>query len=455
MSDNKNIEDNAFVCNRPKLDKRCFVSVAVDELIEKIKAEIEDDQVAWMFENCFPNTLDTTVDFEVIDGKPDTFVITGDINAMWLRDSTFQIWPYMSLINQDDQLKEMVKGLINRQVKCVLLDPYANAFHKDLQQISQWNSDQPTPKPGVHERKWEIDSLCSVVRLANEYYRLTNDISVMDEDFHQAMQTIVKVFKTEQHKNGKSPYWFRRKGCITHQSFDSTDRPVMPIGLISSMFRPSDDATVLPFLVPANLYAVQSLRQLAVLVDSVYSDISMTNECHELADEVEKAIVQHATFEHPTHGRMYAYEVDGFGSTLVMDDANVPSLMSLSYLGISEPSNELYQNTRELLICENNPFFIQGKAAAGQGSPHTGEENIWPIGITMRALTSNDDQEIIQCLSILKATHDGTGFMHESFHKDDASKYSRSWFAWANSLFSELIMKLCEERPHLLKQNIS
>jgi hypothetical protein len=232
--------------------------------------------------------------------------------------------------------------------------------------------------------------------------------------------------------------------------------PVKPVGLISSMFRPSDDATVFPFLVPANLYAVQSLQQIAVLVESVYNDSSIANECRELADEVEMAITKYATLEHPVYGRIYAYEVDGFGGTLVMDDANVPSLMSLAYLGVCSPEDELYQNTRKLLICrEGNPFFIQGKAAAGQGSPHTGKENIWPIGIIIRALTSNDDREIGYCLSMLKATHDNTGFMHESFHKDDASKYTRSWFAWANSLFAELIIKLCEKRPHLLKQNIS
>lgn len=147
-----------FKSKRPPVNERTFTSEAVETTLNKVKASIADPELAWMFENCYPNTLDTTVDYEVIDGKPDSFVITGDIDAMWLRDSTAQVWPYMPLIDKDPKIKNLILGLINRQVKCILTDPYANAFFKDLTRISKWSSDIPTPKPGVHERKWEIDS---------------------------------------------------------------------------------------------------------------------------------------------------------------------------------------------------------------------------------------------------------------------------------------------------------
>ncbi|MBN2130881.1 MAG: glycoside hydrolase family 125 protein [Sedimentisphaerales bacterium] len=442
-----------YESKRPPADKRTFVSEAVDRQIEEIGAFIRDPELAWMFANCYPNTLDTTVDYEVIDGKPDTFIITGDIDAMWLRDSTCQVWPYMPLIDKDPKLCDMIKGLINRQVKCVLLDPYANAFYKDLTRVSEWNSDRPKIKPGVHERKWEIDSLCYVVRLANEYYRITGDTSVFDSQWDEAMRLIFKTFKTEQRKDGRTPYRFIRSTSRMTDApvYEGTGRPICPVGMICSMFRPSDDATVLPFLIPSNLFAAQSLRQLAAIYKAELNDPAFADECTALADEVEQAIMEWGTAEHLTFGRIYAYEADGFGNRLFMDDANVPSLMSLSYLGIHKPEDAMYRRTREYLVSDANPWYFKGRAAEGYGSPHTGKESIWPMGIILRALTSNDKQEIAQCLHMLKATHAGTGFMHESFNKDNPENFSRSWFAWANTLFGELIVKVHRDYPDLLK----
>lgn len=407
-----------------------------------------------MFENCFPNTLDTTTDFEIIDGRPDTFIITGDIDAMWLRDSTCQVWPYMSLIPKEDKLRTLIQGLINRQVKCVLLDPYANAFYKDLSRISEWNQDRPKLQPGVHERKWEIDSLCYVVRLAYEYYRLTGDSSCFDQDWDRAMRLIAATFKTEQRKDGQSPYRFIRTTSRMTDApvYDGTGYPVRPVGMICSMFRPSDDATILPFLVPSNLFAVQVLRQLAEIYTKALNQEAFARECSSLADEVQEAVMKWATAEHLDYGRIYAYEADGFGNRLFMDDANVPSLMSLSYLGIHKPQDEIYQRTRKYLMSENNPWYLRGKAAEGYGSPHTGKNSIWPMGIILRALTSESPDEIGLCLRMLKATHAGTGFMHESFNKDNPADFSRSWFAWANTLFGELILEVYQKYPSLLEE---
>lgn len=450
-------EKNAFVSNRPPINDRTFANKTVDETIKKVKKSIKNPEVAWLFENCYPNTLDTTVDYEVIDGKPDTFIITGDIDAMWLRDSTAQVWPYMSLIKDDKALQNLVLGLINRQVKCILKDPYANAFYKDLTKETHWKSDSPSPIDGVHERKWEIDSLCYVVRLSQKYFEITKDASVFDEDWKKAMKLVVDTLRTEQRKDGTTPYRFARVSnrMIDAPVFDGTGRPINPVGLICSAFRPSDDATLYPFLIPSNIFAVISLNQLAQIYGGTLGDATFSKECKSFADEVDAAVQQYAVAEHLDFGKIYAYEVDGFGNKLFMDDANVPSLMSLAYLSEKYQSNETYQNTRKFLLSGNNPYYLKGTAAEGQASPHTGKEKIWPMGIILRAMTSTDKEEITYCIKMLKETHAGTGFMHEAFHKNDPTDFNRKWFAWANTLFGELIIKVYNENPEVLKASFN
>ena len=235
--------------------------------------------------------------------------------------------------------------------------------------------------------------------------------------------------------------------------YDGTGYPVRPVGMICSSFRPSDDATILSFLVPSNLFAVQTLRQLAEIYTKAIKDAAFAADCTALADEVEQAVMKWGTRDHLSYGHIYAYEADGFGNHLFMDDANVPSLMSLSYLGIHKPTDAIYQRTRKFLVSDDNPWYMRGKAAEGSGSPHTGKDGIWPMGIILRGLTSQDEQEVLLCLHMLKATHAGTGFMHESFNKDNPADFSRKWFAWANTLFGELILKVDHDYPALLKKS--
>ena len=448
---------NKFISKRPVVNQRTFVSKQVELTIQNIRSFIKDEELGWMFENCYPNTLDTTVDYEVIDGKPDSFIVTGDIDAMWLRDSTAQVWPYMPLITKEIKLKNLILGLINRQVKCILTDPYANAFYKDLSKESSWISDTPSPSPGIHERKWEIDSLCYAVRLSHKYYELTDDASVFDENWDKAMRLIVKTFKTEQRKDGSSAYSFSRKttAMLDAPVFEGSGRPIKPTGMICSMFRPSDDATLYPYLIPSNIFAVLSLQQLSGIYKDVLKENAFAKECDEFAIEIDNAINKYGVFKHLNFGKIYAYEVDGFGNAVFMDDANVPSLMSLAYLGAHKTSDRIYKNTREYLLSDSNPYFLKGTYAEGQASPHTGKEKIWPMGITLRAMTSTDDDEIISCLNTLKATHADTGFMHEAFHKDDPKDFNRAWFAWANTLFGELIIKIKNERPGILSEMTS
>jgi meiotically up-regulated gene 157 (Mug157) protein len=442
---------NSYESKRPALAARKFTSKAVESTITNIKATIKDPELAWLFENCYPNTLDTTVNYAVKDGKPDTFVITGDINAMWLRDSSAQVWPYLPLITADAELQSLVKGILNRQAACILIDPYANAFNAGPTG-SEWDSDDTTMKPELHERKWEVDSLCYPVRLAYNYWKTSGDTSFFDENWQKAGKLILATFKEQQRKDGPGPYHFQRKTEVASDTAPNGGygNPVKPVGLICSVFRPSDDATIYPFLIPSNYFAKLSLQQMAEMYRIIAKDNSTAAACEILANEVNAALQKYATKHHPVFGEVLAYEVDGFGNQLFMDDANVPSLLALPYLGALSQHDPLYQNTRRMVLSETNPYFFKGKAAEGIGGPHVGMNYIWPMSIIIRALTSSDKTEISKCLSWLKTTHAGTGFMHESFNKDDATDFTRKWFAWANTLFGELIIKTHKYYPEIL-----
>lgn len=436
-----------------RVAKRNFTSKAVEAAIKEFKAKVKDKELGWLFENCFPNTLDTTVTHKQKNGRPDTYVITGDIDAMWLRDSSAQVWPYLSLIKKDPALQQVIAGIINRQAENILRDPYANAFYDDPQKVGEWKDDVTDMKPGLHERKWEIDSLCYPIRLAYQYWKLTSDTEPFDATWKTSIQTILKTFKEQQRKDGDGPYSFQRKTTFATDSvpMGGFGYPVKPVGLICSTFRPSDDATVYSFLIPSNFFAVTSLNQAAEMVKTISKDDALATELSALATEVNTALQQHAVIDHPQYGKVYAFEVNGFGSYNLMDDANVPSLLSLPYLGALKNTDPTYINTRKMLLSENNPFFFKGTAGEGIGGPHVGKDMIWPMSIIMRALTSNDDAEIKQCIQALKTTHAGTGFMHESFHKNDVKKFTRSWFAWANTLFGELLWETYLTKPQLLQ----
>lgn len=433
--------------------ERKFTSPAVEAAITEFKKNVSDKELAWLFENCFPNTLDTTVDFETKAGKPDTYVITGDIDAMWLRDSTAQVWPYLQFMKGDKALQQLIAGVINRQTNCILKDPYANAFYKDETKVSEWKETDITKMlPGIHERKWEIDSLCYPVRLAYHYWKGSGDTTPFNSEWEEGVRLTLKTFKEQQRKENKGPYTFQRKTAWATDGVPLAGYgyPVKPVGLICSVFRPSDDATIYPFLIPSNFFAVASLRQAATMVNDLRQNAKLANELNALANEVQTALQQYAVVQHPQFGKIYAYEANGFGSYNLMDDANIPSLLSLPYLGVLKNTDPVYSNTRKLLLSSNNPFYFKGRAAGGIGSPHTGLDYIWPLGIITRGLTSNNPAEIKECVTLLQKTHGDTGFMHESFHKDDPKNFTRKWFAWANTIFGEFLWKVYKENPKLL-----
>lgn len=432
--------------------ERNFQSKIIEKLIKEFRKNVKDEELGWLFNNCFPNTLDTTVTYSEKNGKPDTYVITGDIDAMWLRDSSAQVWPYMAFTDKDKKLKKLIAGVINKQTQYILKDPFANAFYDDPNKKGEWFSDHTDMKPGVHERKWEIDSLCYPIRLGYNYWKTTGDTSPFDENWQKAIKSILDVFKDQQKKGDRGSYSFQRETpkATDTRALHGCGYPVNPVGLICSAFRPSDDASVFSFLIPSNFFAVVSLKQAAEMMTEIANDSKIASELIVLKNEVEAALKKYAIVEHEKYGKIYAFEVDGFGNRLMMDDANVPSLLSLPYLDAMDVSDPVYQNTRKFILSIDNPFFFEGTAAKGIGGPHVGMDMIWPMAITMQGLTSTDKEEIRACIKTLKNTHGDTGFMHETFHKDDPTDFTRSWFAWANTLFGEFLWETYKKNPSLL-----
>jgi meiotically up-regulated gene 157 (Mug157) protein len=454
-----NFEQAPGITTRPLPQDRRFRSVAVEEFLTATSRRIGDPVLQRLFVNCFPNTLDTTVEPGSFDGRSDTVVITGDIAAMWLRDSSAQVWPYLPLAKRDPALRDLLAGVIRRQTRCLLIDPYANAFMANLNAPPlPWSlQDKTEMKPGVGERKYELDSLCYPIRLAHGYWQQTGDASPFDAAWHKAMTLIVQTMRVQQRKHGDGPYRFLRTDDRSTETLPNGGRgnPVRPNGMIASGFRPSDDACIFPFFVPANLFAVSSLEQLAEMANSVLKDASLANDAILLSVEVRNALQQDAIVMMPG-GTVWAYEIDGFGSRLIMDDANVPSLLSLPYLGCS-PDPALYARTRALVWSDRNPWFFRGTAGEGVGGPHKGQDMIWPMSQIIYALTALEgnqpgaEAEIRRALVMLKGAAANYGFIHESYDRNDVARFTRSWFAWANTLFGECIAELAQRRPELLR----
>lgn len=397
------------------------------------------------FLNCYPNTLRTTTK-RMDDGT--VFVITGDIPAMWLRDSVEQIFPYVKLAGQDEELRGLISGLIRRHMRCILLDPYANAFNEEANG-RHWNaedqSDIPVPDE-VWERKYELDSLCFSVRLAYHYWKATGDASFMDATFRQAIRAIVDVFAVEQRHGEASTYRFMRTRCPAIDTLENgIGTPTGYTGMIWSAFRPSDDACEYHYNIPGNMMAVVALGQMKEMVLIGDEEPRLLNEISRLEASVEEAIQRFGTVEHPEFGKIYAYETDGLGHYCLMDDAGTPGLLSIPYYGYAPADDPVYLNTRRYALSASNRYFFQGKHASGIGSPHTPDGYIWHMALSMQGLTATEPTEIVKMLEWLENTDADTGYMHEGFHADDPHSYTRPWFAWSNSLFAQLVMRAMEE----------
>jgi len=422
-----------------------------------IKATIEDvqrrlarlPQLAEMFSQCYPNTLETTVSFPEDGG---TFVVTGDIPAMWLRDSSAQVNPYICLAYEDLELQRMLRGLIQRQARYILLDAYANAFNVTANGQGH-KQDQPLAGPWIWERKYELDSLCYPIRLCYNYWRYTQDESAFTEAVHDMLGKVIDVMCTEQRHDERSSYSFQRNDPLMPSDslpFGGHGVRTNYTGMVWSGFRPSDDACMYGYLIPANIFAVVVLGYISEMARSIYQDKGLALQAEQLRDEIEAGIQSYGIVEHPRYGRIYAYETDGYGNYNLMDDANVPSLLAIPYLGYCSVDDPLYVNTRRFVLSADNPYYYVGKYAHGVGSPHTPAGYIWHIALVMQGLTSTDEHEQEEILRMLVRTTAGTGYMHEGFDSDDPQRFTRPWFAWANSLFGEFIYQLAYQHPSVL-----
>ena len=415
------------------------IPAAVSAHIDKVCARLEKSspKLAQLYRNCFPNTIATTIQ-EQEDGS--LFVITGDIPAMWLRDSAPQVDHYIPLAD-DPEVASIVRRVVEKQFKYVLIDPYANSFNPAPNGEGHI-TDIPRNGPWVFERKYEIDSLCYPLWLCYRYWKATGDNAVLAQ-LPAVVETILGVWRTEQHHVEKSPYRFTRTDCPYQDTIHNNGMgaPVAYTGMTWSGFRPSDDACTYGYLIPSNMFAVVVLGYAAEML----GDHPLAAEALALRAEIQEGLKKFATVEHPVHGTVYACEVDGMGNYLLMDDANIPSLISAPYLGYTTTDDPIYRNTRKMLLSSDNPYYYEGKCAKGIGSPHTPPRYVWHMALAMQGMTSDNKEEMKAILDMLTTCDGGTGYMHEGFHVDDPTVFTRPWFTWPDSLFCEFVNKCMDE----------
>lgn len=432
-----------------RLPKIPMPKLSLPKAIEAVLAEADEKlahrpKLLKMFRNCFPNTIETATKLQP-DGT--TFILTGDIPAMWLRDSVEQIVHYIPLAKEDEDLQRIISGLIQAHMASILIDPYANAFNETANDW-HWNATDKTDMgPSVWERKFEVDSICFSIRMAYLYWKETNQTDIFNADFKKAMLAIIELWRTEQRHAERSPYRFERDNGILDDTLqnDGLGMPVNYTGMIWSGFRPSDDACEFHYNIPQNLFAAVSLRQMAEMAEWVFRDMDMLKELNKLEQQVRLGVERYGIYRHPEYGPIYAYETDGFGNYSLMDDAGTPGLLSIPYLDPEMADSEVYRNTRRFALSRSNPFYYEGKVARGIGSPHTPPNYVWHMALSMQGLTADTAEEKLEMIAMLEATDADTGYMHEGFHVDDPTQFTRSWFVWSNSLFSQLVYRAMKD----------
>ncbi|EGP84277.1 unnamed protein product [Zymoseptoria tritici ST99CH_1E4] len=474
---------------RPAKPCRTFTSSLVEKIINDMNTSLVDRDLARLFENAFPNTLDTTVRWHVdstqkghpenafqqmLDfGDPDawegpqSFIVTGDINAEWLRDSTNQLAQYQRLAKSDKDIEMLILGAINTQAEYVIASPYCNAFQppppSGLQPSNNGQNDNvhPVYEPSqVFECKYELDSLAHFLSLSNQFYASTGSTAFLTPRWYTALSSLLKVLDQQSRPTFTESTGSFEPQTYRFQRWTDAGTETLPLsgngnplnwstGLIRSAFRPSDDATIFGFFIPANaMMSVELKRAAAMLTAAGKPHIGQTLKNR--GEIIEKGVWEHGVVHHKTHGPVFAFEVDGYGSALLMDDANLPSLLALPLLGFLKREERTYQNTRKMILSKaGNPYYLTGSVFSGIGGPHVGLRNAWPMSLLVQAMTSDDDEEIRGCLEAVKKVSP-LGLVHESVNVEVKKDFTRSWFAWANSVFAQTILDLAERKPHLL-----
>lgn len=493
---------------RPHPGCRKFTSKAVEKVIDDLLPHFKDPDLAKIFENAFPNTLDTTIRWHVDGVKTkapqspllrdrdrwqgaQSFVVTGDIDAEWLRDSTNQLSQYQRLAASSPEISNLLLGAINTQSEYIIQSPYCNAFQPpSASRFPPAHNGQddyvhPTYEPSVvFECKYELDSLANFLSLSNQFHAATNDTSYLTPRWFKALSTVLAVIdeqslstfdpKTKTYRGNEYTFSRNTRTGTETLNLNGIGNPLANgTNLVRSAFRPSDDACTFGFLIPSNamlsvelnrtshhlLQYTSQQRQQPNPTITPSQTTAITTLAHKLADRatlIRTGILEHAVIQTPDFGRVLAYETDGYGSHLLMDDANVPSLLSLPLLGFLEHTDPLYVATRRLILSPRNPYYLSGAAFSGIGGPHIGLRNAWPMSVLVQALTTEDEAEIVACLEKVKNVS-VFGLVNESVDvetgvdpKGNGEGMTRSWFAWANSVFAQVILTLAEERPGLI-----
>lgn len=471
---------------RPDPRCRTFHSDAIEKVIQDVTARIKYPDLARLFENAFPSTTDTTVKFHTDgadvknikrdyrrpydEGKwqgPHSFIITGDIIAEWLRDSTNQLKPYQSLAKKDPAIYQLILGAINTQSEYVIESPYCNAFQPPpisglpISHNGQDDIVHPAYEPSfVFECKYELDSLAHFLALNNDFHEHTGSLEHLTPRWYLALQTLLNVlseqtmptFDSVTGRYLRNEYTFKRPTDTGTETLNlqGLGNPINNgTGLIRSSFRPSDDATILPFFIPANAMMAAELKRTAAMLRAADKEMIATT-VEEWSQSISKGVWEHGVVHHKKFGDVFAFEVDGYGSSILMDDANYPSLLALPLMGFLKQDDPTYQNTRRMLLSkESNPYYLMGRDFHGIGGPHIGLENAWPMSLLIQAQTSDNDTEIVECLNlVLKSSK--LGLVHESVNVNTIGAYTRSWFAWANGVFAETILDIAKRKPSLI-----
>ncbi|OJJ51253.1 hypothetical protein ASPZODRAFT_127289 [Penicilliopsis zonata CBS 506.65] len=472
---------------RPATECRTFSSSAVEQVIEDVTSRMVDKDLAQLFRNAFPNTLDTTVRWHTNGSTPNTtnkkhkkaklngsqwegahsFIVTGDINAEWLRDSTNQLAGYQALAKKDKSLYTLILGAINTQAEYVIQSPYCNAFQppppSGINPSSNGVKDTVHPayeSSFVFECKYELDSLAHFLALGTQFYENTDSVEFLTNRWYKALDTLLHVLDAQSTPTFDSnqqfvvnEYTFQRETTLGTEtlSLKGVGNPLnRGTGLIRSAFRPSDDATILGFFIPANAMMAVQLQKTAIVIEAAGGDASLASQLRQRGQDLEKAVWEHGVVDHPKFGKVFAFEVDGYGSQIMMDDANVPSLLSLPLLGFLDQNDPTYQNTRKMILDPTgNPYYLSGSAFHGIGGPHIGFQYAWPMSLLVQAQTSNSETEIMDSINLVRDSS-LLGLVHESINVNNIKDYTRPWFAWANSVFAQTILKIAAEKPWLI-----
>lgn len=463
---------------RPSEDCRTFKSQGLEDILVRMESVIKDPDLYRLFQNSYPNTLDTTIrwkGFAADDPKEElTFVITGDINAMWIRDSANQLQSYLPLLNassDSNSIASLYRGAINLQSRYLLTSPYCNAFQPPVESgLEPAPNDAgsgahifpPYSNSSVFECKWELDSFASFLQLSTDYYRATGDLDFFGK-FHW-VETVQVILEVAQNMTTptygpdgavlQSPYMYSRMTDRATETFsnDGLGNPVANgTGLIRTGFRPSDDSTIYQFYIPSNMMFSANLATASKIMSKLDNSASapLAQQMSRLSDSLRDSIETHATMTHVKYGKIYAFEVDGFGSANIMDDANIPSLVSAPFNGY-QINEETYANTRAFAFSTSNSYFMRGPVINAVGGPHQGPGMAWPMASIMRIFTSEDDNEIVNELRQIVSSTDGLGLVHESINSFNMSDFTRQWFAWANGLFGQMILDLEDRKPGIL-----